>query len=62
MWRDVLRLIAGEALMGIGLAAFVPLKLFPMVEEGHAVISLALFAAILFVYSRFARPKSGSLS
>ena len=39
-------LIASEALMGIGLAAFVTLGWFPMLEDGNTWISLALFAAI----------------
>ena len=50
-------LIAGEALMGIGLAAFVTLGWFPMLKDGNAWVSLALFAAILYLYARFARPR-----
>lgn len=48
-------LIAGEALMGIGLAAFVTLKWFPIMDEGYSLISLALFAGVVFVFARFAR-------
>ena len=50
-------LIAGEALMGIGLAAFVSLKWFPLLEDGYVWVSLALFAAILYLYARFARSR-----
>ncbi len=55
-------LIAREALMGIGLAAFVTLEWFPMLKDGYAWASLLLFAAVavLYLYARFARPRESS--
>ena len=53
----VLLKMSGEALMGIGLAAFVSLKWFPLLEDGYVWVSLALFAAILYLYARFARSR-----
>ena len=50
-------LIAGEAFMGIGLAAFFKLNWFPLMEDGFAWVSLILFGAILYLYARFSRPR-----
>lgn len=50
-------LIAGEALMGIGLAAAMSIWTLPLVSESNVAVSLAVFAVVLAVYWRFARQR-----
>jgi len=46
-------LIAGEALLGIGLAAMAPLAWFPLVGSANTLISIVAFGTLLAAYARF---------
>jgi putative OPT family oligopeptide transporter len=48
-------LVAGEALMGIGLAAAAPLAWFPLIGESNALVSIAAFLFLLAIYVSFTR-------
>lgn len=51
-------LIAGEALLGIALAAMAPLAWFPMVSAPNTLISIVAFAALLAVYAASAKRRA----
>jgi putative OPT family oligopeptide transporter len=51
-------LIAGEALMGIGIAVDYDRRLFPIRDTPSDVISLAVMAALLLAYTNFARRRT----